>query len=458
MASLPSRLLYVLALAGSATLALRQSGELERGLSLALSPLRLMSEVAAPIGLLRAREVRASERRALALREKEDEERRALGADQRRFVLPQDAALRQGRSFALAEVVRRVPGDADRLEVRLLDPPIGGERVQAGQPVVVGDEYIGRVRSVDPDGGGAVVELVSRPDVLVGARGAQCGERMVVGGLLRSPRERASALLAVHGASAAEPAPGPLLVDESGAGDVPFAAESAGFSLGNLVRLEGRLREALFGVRPNVNLAGGVFQVAVVGRARSGSGSSAAHELDPLEDGRWTAARALSRGDPLANREGLKLSAGSARGVRDGAAVICGARLVGRVERAGSHGCDARLLGDPGLALPVVARIEGRQQPEILGTLVGLGRARNGPDGRARVRFFWEGRGAAPREEERDRARLFTGAGAEGVPPGLILGDADLPRGGGPTLIEVELDVDPRELAHVLVRLSEAAP
>lgn len=458
MASLPSRLLYVLALAASATVALRPPGALERALSLALSPLRLAGEIAAPIGLLRAREVRASERRALALRAEEDRERRELGADQRRFVLPQDESLRAGRSFTLAEVVRRVKGDADRLEVRLLEPRGALERVQPGQPVVVGDQYIGRVRSVDAGGGAAVVELVTRPDALVGARGAQSGERMVVGGLLRSPRERGATLLAVHGASVGEPAPGPVVVDESLSGEAPFAAEAAGFSLGTLVHLEGRMREVLCAVRPHVNLAGGVFQVALVGRARAGTSDDGAGGFDALDDGRWTAARALTRGDPLPQREGLKLSAGTSRGVRDGAAVVCGARLVGRVERAGSHGSDARLLGDPGLALPVVARLEGRERPEILGTLVSLGRASAGPDGRARVRFFWEGRGAAPRAEGLDRARLFTGAGAEGVPPGLILGDASLPRGGGPAVLEVELEIDPRALAHVRVRLVEPAP
>jgi hypothetical protein len=460
MASLPSRLLYLCAFAGAVAVALRPSGAVEHALALALSPLRLASEVAAPIGLLRGRSVRAAERRAQALRAEEDLDRIALGADQRRFVLPQDEALRAGRSFAVAEVRRRVPGDADRLEVRLLDGAHGAARPEPGQPVVVGDHYIGRVRSVDQSGAIAVVELVTRPDVLVGARGVASGARFVVGGLLDDPgaRGRAAALLAVHGASSPDLAPEPVVVDESLAGDVPFAAEAAGFAVGVLVPREGRLREAVCGVRSPIDLASGVFQMALVGRAGAGADALAAGEADALDDGRWANARALSRGDPVPGREGLKLSAGSARGVRAGAAVVSGARLVGCVERAGTHSADARLLGDPGLALPVVARIEGRERPEILGTLVALGRARAGADGRARVRFFWQGRGESAREPASDAARLFTGAGAVGVPPGLILGDTSLPRGGGPALLEVTLEVDPRELAHLRVRVAEDAP
>ena len=457
MSSFPARLAYLAALVGSATLALRPPGAVEEGLTLALSPLRLASEVASPVGLLRARSVRAAQRRAAELREAEDLERRALGADQRRFVLPQSEELRAGRSFSIAEVVRRVPGDADRLEVRLL----AGAAPQPGQPVVVGDHYIGRVREVLEQGTRAVVELVTRPDVLVGARttGPGAPARLVVGGLQRdeSGRGRAESLLAVHGPSTPDLPEGLVVVDEALGGEVPFAAEAAGFVLGQLEDVGGRLHERLRGVRSPIDLAAGVFQVAIVGRASADGAALVEAAPDPLEDGRWTHARALTRGDPVARREGLKLSAGTTRGVRAGAAIATGARLVGVVARASSHASDARLLGDPGLALPVVARVEGREKPEILGTLVALGRAAPDEEGRARVRLFWSGRAGDP-EPGAEPARLYTGAGAEGVPPGLLLGDTALPRGGGPAVLELVLEVDPRELAQVRVRTAEGAP
>jgi hypothetical protein len=55
------------------------------------------------------------------------------------------------------------------------------------------------------------------------------------------------------------------------------------------------------------------------------------------------------------------------------------------------------------------------------------------------------------------RGRLYTGAGAAGVPPWLVIGDAWLPREPGPLVIEVELAVDPRQLARLRVRLGEGA-
>ncbi|HVS19403.1 MAG TPA: hypothetical protein VMT18_12435, partial [Planctomycetota bacterium] len=280
MSSFPSRLVYLAALAGSAVVALRPPGAVERGLALALSPLRLASEVAAPVGLLRARTVRAAERRAAARRVEEDGERRALGADQRRFVLPHSEELREGRSFTVAEVVRRVPGDADRLEVRLLEGPAP----QAGQPVVVGDHYIGRVREVGPDRARALVELVTRPDVLVGARTAGPGPaaRLVVGGLLRDPqrRGRAASLLAIHGPSTPDLAEGQVVVDESLAGGVTFAAEAQGFALGRLTTVFERRHERVCGVRSPIDLAAGVFQVAIVGPAHAGTAALAGAALD----------------------------------------------------------------------------------------------------------------------------------------------------------------------------------
>jgi hypothetical protein len=54
-------------------------------------------------------------------------------------------------------------------------------------------------------------------------------------------------------------------------------------------------------------------------------------------------------------------------------------------------------------------------------------------------------------------ALLYTGAGAAGVPPWLVIGDTLLPRSRGPQVIEVRLDVDPGLLGHVRLRLEEGA-
>jgi len=73
------------------------------------------------------------------------------------------------------------------------------------------------------------------------------------------------------------------------------------------------------------------------------------------------------------------------------------------------------------------------------------------------VRFHWDGRAGEP-EPGAEPARLFTGAGAEGVPPGLLLGDVELPRGGGARVLELALEVDPRDLVHVQVRALGVLP
>lgn len=459
MGALPTRALYVLALTALVYVSLRPGSLFERGLDVALTPLRALAEIAAPVGLLRAGSVRAAERRAASLREEEAAEREALGNDQRRFVLPRRAPLHAGREFAIAEVTGRAEGDLDRLEVRRLDAITpSSPSFEPDMPVVVGDHYIGRVHSVFAGGERAQVDLVTRRDGFVGARIAGAA-RAVVGGLARDPERPETLLLDVHAPSTRLLEPGlEVEVDEGFAGDTAFAELANGFSLGRLVLLGDGGGEGGFGVRSPIDFRAGVFQVAVVTPPRPADAAEEARpQVDVLRDGRWSRARALSHGDPSGLREGLRLDAGGLRGVERGAALVAGARFLGRVSAAGPLESRARLLGDPGLTVPVVARVSGRDEPLILGTLVSLGRARQGRV----VRLHWDegwpsqlGRAAGG---EHVAARLFTGAGAQGVPPGLVLGNARLPLAPGPTVVELEVDIDPRSVKRLIVRRTESA-
>lgn len=457
MASIPRRLSMLAAVGLCAVLALRPASPAERALEALLTPVRLLSELAWPVGLLRRREVVAAERQVAELYPREVRERRELGAEQLRFVLPDRPDLLAGRDYVVAEVVRRLPRDADRLEVRVLlegGPAVAG--LAPGMPAVVGNDYVGRISALTATG--AVVDLVTRSDGFVGGRldGPRGPARMVVGSV-RPRGESDERLLAVTSPERAVLEPGEVVVDDALSG-APYAELSRGFDLGTLVVVDDQREERTYAVRSPVNFAGGIFQLALVHPGDASGGGLRAKVTDPLEDGRWLAARALSSGDPLGLREGVVLGAGSLQGVAAGAAVVAGTRLVGRVVRAGPLTCGAGLLGDPGLALPVAASIAGSDEPLVLGWLVSLGRAGASP---GHVLFHWqEGWPAdAPDLGGADgvRARLYTGAGATGVPPWLVIGDAWLAHARGPQVLDVDLGVEPRRIAHLRVRLDEEA-
>jgi hypothetical protein len=166
-----------------------------------------------------------------------------------------------------------------------------------------------------------------------------------------------------------------------------------------------------------------------------------------LFDGAWLATRAFTCGEPAHGREGLKISAGRWSGARDGAALVTGVRLVGLVEHAGPLWSDVRTLGDAGLRLPVLARIEGRDAPVALGTFVARGRASE--QGASVLVFEWSA--VVPLgdvdPDASVHATLFTGSGDPNLPRGLVLGEADLPGGVGEHRIVVRQDIDVRELS-----------
>ena len=470
-----SRALRLIAFFALVVLSLRPDATVERGLDVLLAPVRMLAELASPVAWFQRRAARAAEG---ALRAQEDRERAhsaQVRADQRRFALP-GAWASEGRAFVHAEVVGRAPDDPDEIHVAVAGGDTAG--LAARMPVVVGDVYVGRVAAVDePWPGHARVALVTGRDFNVGAvlaphsqsarararsglverSGAeQSGPadapvRMVVGGLLASERARSGELLlALRAPSRREKLSGAVEVDESLAAQEAFAREARGFRLGHVVDEGGH-----FGIVPEVDYENGLYQVAIVVPASlRGAGSLAAD--DPLEDGGWIRARRLAAGDPAPWRASLKLGAGRWNGVEEGAAVAFGARLVGRVARAGAWLSDVQLLGDPGFFVTGLASVDGRVEPLVLGRLVALGRDEDG-----RYVFRWPAvvplPQAAPDESPWVAARIFTGAGESGIPAGLAIGQAALPRGPGPHRIWIE-DVAPAaDLATLWVRRSHAA-
>jgi len=202
-------------------------------------------------------------------------------------------------------------------------------------------------------------------------------------------------------------------------------------------------------IRSQLDFKSGLFQVIVL--APEGELPDAERlELDTFTASRWLPARALTRGDVTPTREGRRLSKGELDGVRSGSAVAFGAHLMGRVGEAGWVSSDLLGLGDPGLRLAVLAKIEGEPSPRPLGELISLGRRRS--DGL--LRFSWTCRidiEADGSNAGLAAADLYTGSGENGVPRGLFIGTTRLPTERGEHVILVEQDNAVGELGHFFV-------
>ncbi len=405
-------------------LSLRPVAAVERALDVLLAPLGLVAQLGAPLGLLNARGVAAAERELARAAPGEAAEGAETLARLAARALPRSPELVAGRHFLPAEVIERPLQDECWVLVRrhvVLAP---------GAPVVCGDVYVGRVLEVRPGAETlARVQLVTAADFRVGAevRGEE-PVYLTVGGV-RVPRrgsEPRVVRLAAHQPSSNRVASGVVRVHELFADADDSGGLAEGFRLGEL-RRSGEREPAW--VEPELDYLSGLFQVAIV-VPDAELDLLGARSAPALEDGQWLSARALGPGDPAPWRSTLKLPLGRAQGLIEGAAVTgVGARLVGRVIRAGLSTSDVALLADPGLSLSAVARIEGVAEPTILGRLTALGR---GPGGTVRMR--WTVRvphELAPAEPEARAtlgARLFTGSGDPGLPGGLLLGSAELPR------------------------------
>lgn len=458
-----SSFLFALLWFGLVLFSLRPLAPLEAASALLVSPLRWAGELASPLGWLRRSEVRAAERRlALAAAEEALGNERLL-RDLARHALPVAPELVRGRRLVPAEVRGRARRSRDRIEISIADPA----GVVEGLPVVCGDAYVGRVArvgAVGPDGRATVeVELVTAAGFHVGAEVRSPTDEpvlMTVGGVdstrpeLRG-RER-HVQLAVHNPSDRELESGFATVHELFAESEQHAELSEGFRLGRVQRSPDGRR---WTVDPELDYVDGLFHVVVL--APPGSGASAAAADPVLLDPYWVPAEPLGPGSPSPWREGVKVTAGAAQGVRPGAAVIAiGARLVGRVTRVSRWSADVSFLGDPGFSVVAVARVAGEERPRILGRLVSLGRDREDRS----VLLRWVPRVAfandAPAASSAALpAELFTGAGDGGLSNGFYLGRALIPpaaRAGEPHVIRLLADVEPRDVHTLFVRAPPA--
>lgn len=439
---------------GLVFLALRPVGAVERALDVLLVPLGRVAELGAPFALLRAREVAAAERELARTARSEAAEGADTLARLAARALPSDPALLDGRHFVPARVLELPRRDECWAAAG------SGAGVVRGAPVVCGDVYVGRVLEVRPGPETLVrVQLVTAQDFRVG--GEVRGEDplyLTVGGV-RVPRrgtEPRLVRLAVHQPSSSEVTSGVVRVHEL----FPDADDSGGlaegFRLGEL-RRAGEREPAW--VEPELDYLDGLFQLAIL-VAESAADPLGARGSNALADGGWLATRALTSGDPSPWRSTLKLPLGRGQGLCVGAAVTgTGARLVGRVIRAGLATSDVALLADPGLTLTAVARLEGASEPRILGRLTALGR---GPAGTIRMRWSVRvplGLAAPGSDSTRVRARLFTSSGDPGLPGGLFLGTAELPaavHGGEEHELRVDPGIDPASVRTLFVRRMDA--
>lgn len=438
-----------------AVLSVRPVPAVEPALEVVFAPTRWIAQLVAPLEWLRAGEVRAAESRLDRLAQDVRGEAAQLLALEQRAALPRPE-LQSGRRLIHGEVLRRSRGDLDRIEVHVAST----EGVVPGLPVVTGDQFVGRVARVDRLRPNLVhVDLVTRGGFRAGAsvrrvdgRGRPVGApvRFVVGGLAKEVEgDREGQLhLALHNPTLRGVLAGEVVVDEPEDLEPELARLSRGFRVGQLETVRAASGARLHRIETPLDFRSGLFQVLVLAPGE-GAADPARLELDTFVEGNWIPARALTRGDVTATREGRRLSRGSLSGVREGAAVALGAHLVGRVGETAPTTADLLGLGDPGLRLAVLARLDGEAAPRPLGELVALGRDR----GDGRLRFRWICRvDIAPGPEGGPRvAELYTGSGEEGVPRGLHVGRTRLPVGRGEHVLLVEQDVEVGELRSAFV-------
>lgn len=444
---------------------LRPQAILDQAFALAATPSRLFAEIAAPIDLARTGEAHAAAdslfaKGALA-REWSDQ---ALAREQQ-WVLPHRSELTSRRRFVHAEVVRSGSGDLDTIDVRLATT----EGVVSGQPVVIGEHYVGRIGTLDTTRPGrATVELITGRDFRVGAQvipdRSEAGEvicELVAGGLAGGPAmsggpASGDVALGVRTPSRRRVDGGEVRVHEPNLpGDPEGNAVrrlAEGFLLGELESPNPDAPQPVLRILPGLDYESGLHQVLVITEPTRALAPGAAPQVVPMrletfEGRRWTAVRSLGPAQAEIDREGIRLAIGSLHGARHGQAVSYGAHFIGRLDVALGLSSGVRTLGDPGLALHVLARLEGEDEPRAIGQLVSLGR-----DPLTReVRMRWFARvaldplGTAPPRH----AQLYTGSGQPGVPRGLLIGETELPVSRGEHILRVRQESEVRVLRQL---------
>lgn len=430
--------------------------KLELALDRCASPLRYLARVTSPLTRLLGRRVSAFD----------PEQARAEERDSQRCVaqlfesaLP-PPELASGRRAVPAAVLARSRGERDRVLVR----PWTLAGLALGQPVVHRAAYVGRVVEIDAELGVATIELLTARDFRVGARllppaslralaGDDPGVALTVGGVALGRRSADGALpyLAAHdpararGILAELPLEGPLEVHEWLPELDPCSSLAEGFALGRLLPEKNQQDRR---VEPLLDFLHGLFHVAILTPSDLGLPPPEA-PLHPLADADWVAARTWACGEPNPWRRSLQLGVGAGAGLSEGCAVVAGARLIGRLGAVLPGSCEVRLLGDPGLSLPVTAAFpdDPQRPPTVLGRMTTLGRDAD----TGRPVLHWQGGLAldlpgAPAGTPL-RVTLFTGTGEIGLPAGLLLGEsymrAGAEEGAGQLLTLTDADPTP---------------
>lgn len=447
---------------GAAVLALRPIGPVDRLLDFATIP----SRFGAPFG---APSVLAASARGASTSGADDgvlDAEAAMSARVERAVLlsawPEITPIRPVVLPVPGEVDARFGRSRDVIRVRVPDP----SRIRVGQPVVAGDVYIGQViqvsfRERSHDDPGLLTKLArklrltSTPSVsprdavdvaLITGRDQRVGGlvpegqdgracRLVVGGLAW-PQDRI--WLAVHTPESRATTAGTVIVNEPQGLASGFDSLADGFLLGELrtdyVRRDGAgFVHEVKGVEAPLDFAAGLNQVLILTRAGTrevvdlGALRAKAVIIPVLGDGGWASARLLSVGDTNPWRSTCQISAGSTAGVMEGAAVVDGHRILGRVVRPNRLFASVATLDDPGLSLSVLAQCVSSLDaaPLAMGAIVSEGRAAEGG-----IAFRWlpdpgtrEPKWMSAREPgEAIEVVLWTGSGMVNVPRGLRIG------------------------------------
>lgn len=385
-----------------------------------------------------------------------------------RSAWPDVTPFRAGVVPVPGEVDARFGRSRDVIRVRVPDP----SRIRVGQPVVAGDVYIGEVIRVSfrerPTDGSGLLRGLARKLRLTSARslpprdavdvalitggtqrvgglvpkgqdGRPC--RMVVGGLAW-PQDRV--WLAVHTPESRATTGGTVIVNEPQGLASGFDSLAEGFLLGELrtdyVRRDGAgFVHEVKGVEAPLDFDSGLNQVLILTRAGEGPAvdltalRANASVIPVLGDGGWAPARLLAVGDTNAWRSTCQISAGRGAGVRDGAAVVDGHRILGRVVRPSRLSACVATLDDPGLTMSALAQCVSAPDasPLAMGSIVSEGRAREGgiafrwiPDPGTREPDWMSSHGP----DEPIEVVLWTGSGMVNVPRGLRIGRTSIRR------------------------------
>ncbi len=481
MATMRTRRLGWTIAAGAALLSLRPVGPFERVADLALVPARVLGFLGAPSLLWTGGE------RGEAGGASETLAAETLAAERELSAQLELAILRSAEPTEVPWPIRGVvpiPGEVDvsekvnrdRISLRVADPG----PIERGQAVVAGDVFVGTVEKVPvrepyrdrpgllekflrriglssppvpPPRDLVIVRMITDPAARVGARieeadgRSEC--RMVVGGLERLEDR---VWLAVHNPESQNRFTGRVVVHEAAAAVDSADSVASGFLLGDLRRTtiaatERTPRRQVIGVDPLLDFEAGLNQVLVLtpGLGPGAVDPRRADIVGVLESTGWRHVDMASLGDLCPWRSTGRLDVGRNVGVRAGAAVVDGVRLVGRVARSDQIGATVALLDDPGFRVTALAQPADAPEatPLVLGELVSAG-----CDGSGRPTVRWSPASGSRHDEWIERhsegsgeveVLLWTGSGMRRVPRGLLLGRTSLRAPGEPGELGGEL-------------------